>query len=125
MNKIISMNHSTFGAVESIEYTEIEQLAAEIKVAQSMQEQGRWSQQVEELGWVKEGELFVALVDLANSDPAHVLNAKQEVDWNDSDTTPKYTPDMALHGNAFNARRLEDENKARKELHDTYNKKYQ
>jgi hypothetical protein len=45
--------------------------------------------------------------------------------WNeipDSDTTPKYTPDMALPGYAFNSRRFEYENKAREELHKAYNK---
>jgi hypothetical protein len=37
-------------------------------------------------------------------------------------TVTKFVPEMALHGYAFNARRFEEENKARKELHDTYNK---
>jgi len=68
------------------------------------------------------------LIGICDTDPAHILNTQQEVKWDESSdtvseivTVTKITPDMAYHGYVFNARRFEDENKARKELHDTYN----
>jgi hypothetical protein len=82
MNKIISMNHSNYGDKDmiTIPLTTLERLDAERKVAQSLQNQTAWEHIVEK-GWEMEGEVFVALVDFANTDPAHMLNSQREVDW--------------------------------------------
>jgi hypothetical protein len=81
MNKIISMNHSAFGDIEqTVELTTLERLSVRRKLAEVLQKQTGWNSTIEE-GWLMEGDVFVALVDFANTDPAHVLNAQQEVDW--------------------------------------------
>ena len=82
MNKIISMNHSHYGDRDmvTIPLTQMERLDAKRKVAQSLQNQTAWEHIVEK-GWIMEGEVFVALVDFANGDPEHILNAQMEVNW--------------------------------------------
>ena len=93
MNKIISMNHSAFGDrdLQTAELTKLERLDARRKVAEVLQKQTGWNSTVEE-GWIMEGDVFVALVDFANTDPAHIINAQQEVDWNEKSVTVTLPP---------------------------------
>jgi hypothetical protein len=88
MNKIISMNHSGFGDrdMQTIPLTPLERLDARRKVAESLQKQSGW-QDIVEKGWIMEGEVFVALIDICNTDPAHILNAELEPNWDENIVT--------------------------------------
>jgi len=63
-----------------IPLTKLERLQAKLEIAESLQKQTSWTT-IQEKGWIMEGDVFVALVDFANTDPAHILNTQQEPDW--------------------------------------------
>lgn len=78
---IRNMNHTVGERKETgIPLTTLEKLAAKLDVAQSLQKQTGWSEIVSK-GWEMEGDVFVALVDFANSDPQHVMNTEREEDY--------------------------------------------
>jgi len=78
MNKTVGERELETG----IPLTTLEKLQAKLEVAQSLQKQTGWNNIVSK-GWELEGEVFVALVDFANADPQHVLNAEQEPNWDE------------------------------------------